>query len=201
MFVIIREHLLRNNTLSHKLLLQPNPIPNPIKNRPMPKQTIIPIRNPMPLIRKMQKPTRHAQALQHIKRLQRLRNNNPIIQIIPDHKLRRAEILRMHQRVPEFVVVAVVPDGAVVVALDEPELVGGVGTDLRYLAVVAYECFEFAAERVALDPVGHEAAEGGAGGDGARGVDVRDVGADVREDFDEVGVGGAAPVVLDLKVC
>jgi len=146
----------------------------------MPKQTIIPIRNPMPLIRKMQKPTRHAQALQHIKRLQRLRNNNAIIQIIPDHKLGRAKVLRMHQRVPEFVVVAVVPDSAVVVALDEPELVGGVGTDLRHLAVVAYERFEFAAQSVALDPVSHEAAEGGAGGDGARGVDVGDVGADVR---------------------
>jgi len=43
-----------------------------IEYRPMPQQTIIPIRNPMALIRKVQKSTRHAQTLQHIERLQGL---------------------------------------------------------------------------------------------------------------------------------
>jgi hypothetical protein len=47
-------------------------------------------------------------------------------------------------------------------------------------------------------PVDHVAAERCAGGDCVVGVDVADVVADVLEDFDEVGVGRAAPVGLDL---
>lgn len=66
------------------------------------------------------------------------------------------------------------------------------------LAVVADEGFEFAAEFVALDPVDHVAAKRGAGSDGAVRVDEIDVVAKVLEDFDEIAVGGAAPVCLDL---
>jgi hypothetical protein len=47
-------------------------------------------------------------------------------------------------------------------------------------------------------PVDHIAAERCAGGDGAVGVDVADVVADVLEDLDKVGVRCAAPVGLNL---
>jgi hypothetical protein len=93
---------------------------------------------------------------------------------------------------------AVIPNGAVVVALDEPQLVRCVGADLRRFAVVADERFEFAAEVMALNPVHHVTAEGSSGCDGSVSVDVRHVVAEVLEDFDEIGIWGAAPVVLDL---
>jgi hypothetical protein len=93
---------------------------------------------------------------------------------------------------------AVVPNGTVIVTLDEPQLVRCVGADLRRFAVVADESFEFAAKVVALDPVHHVAAEGSSGCDGSVGVNVRHVVAEVLEDFDEIGVGSTAPVVLDL---
>lgn len=64
-------------------------------------------------------------------------------------------------------------------------------------AVVGDEGFEFATERVSLDPVYHVTAVGGAEGDGAGGVDVGEVGFDVFEAFYQVGVRTATPVVLD----
>ena len=148
----------------------------------------------------MQEPTGHAHSLEDIERLQRLANNHAEIEIIAHDKLRGTEVGGVEQRVPFLVVGAVVPDGAVVVALDEPDLVGGVGADVGHLAVVADERFEFPAERVALDPVHYIATEGGASSNGACRVDVEHVVAHVFEDLDEVGVRGAAPVVLDLEI-
>jgi hypothetical protein len=135
-----------------------------------------------------------------------------------DNKLWRTSIRKMRKRIPEFIVLALVPHSTVVVALDKPDFIRGVGTDLVYFAVVADEGFEFAAEGVALDPgvrvrggsnlqfvrakgdlpVDHVAPERCAGSDCVVGVNVADVVADVLEDFDEVGVGCAAPVGLDL---
>lgn len=142
----------------------------------------------MALIREMQEATRHTQRLQHIESLEWLRNDHTVVQVITNNKLGRAEVLSMVERVPLLVVGAVVPHGAVVVALDEPDLVGGVGADVGHLAVVADEGFEFAAEVVALDPVHHVAAERGAGGDGVLGVNVVDVVAQMLENLDKVRV-------------
>lgn len=105
----------------------------------------------------------------------------------------------MVQGVPFLIVGTVVPHGAIVVALDEPDFVGSVRADIGHFAVVADQRFELVAEVVALDPVHHVAAKRGAGGDGAGGVDVGDVVAEVFEDFDEISVGCAAPVVLNLS--
>ena len=182
----------------------------------MPQQTILPVVDPMSVIREMQKPRRHTQTLEDVESLQALRLNNAIIKVVMNNKLRCASIHEMRKRIPEFVVFALVPHSAVVVALDKPQLVGGVGTDLVHLAVVADEGFEFAAEIVALNlykvsmgltgrvcrevmyPVRHVAAERCAGGDSARGVDVGDVVTDMIEDGYEVRVGRAAPVCLYL---
>jgi hypothetical protein len=51
---------------------------------------------------------------------------------------------------------------------------------------------------VTLNPIHHIAAERGAGSDGAGGVDVWHVVAEMLKDLDEVGVRCTAPVVLDL---
>jgi hypothetical protein len=190
--------LLRDNTVRHQLLIQPDPEPNPVEDCRMPKLRVVPVCDPMALIREVQEATWHTQSLQHIEGLQRLRDNNTVVQIITDHELGRTEVLGVNERVPFLVVGAVVPDGAVVVALDKPDLIGGVGADLRHLAVMADERLELAAEVVALDPVHHVAAEGGAGGDGTSGVDVWHVVAEMLKDLDEVGVWCTAPVVLDL---
>jgi hypothetical protein len=164
----------------------------------MPELRIVPVGDPMPLVGEVQEATRHTQSLQHIEGLQRLRDDNTVVQIITDHELGSAEVLSVHKRVPFLVVGAVVPDGAVVVALNKPDLIGCVGADLCHLAIVTDECFELATKVVALDPVHHIAAERGAGGDGTSGVDVWHVITEMLKDLNKVGVWCTAPVVLDL---
>ena len=100
-----------------------------------------------------------AQRLQDVEGLETLCLHNTVVQIVVHDELRGASVAKRYEGIPAFVVVAVSPDGAVVVALDEPDFVCGVGADLVDFAVVAHEGFEFAAERVALDPVDHVAAE------------------------------------------
>lgn len=114
-------------------------------------------------------------------------------------EFRSAEVLGVDEWVPALVVVAIVPDSAVVVVLDEPDFVSGVGTDLRGFAIVTDEGFEFATECVALNPIGHVASERGTGSNGAGGVDVWNVIAEVLKHLYKVGVWGSAPVILDLK--
>lgn len=68
-------------------------------------------------------------------------------------KMRRRKVLRMRERIPNRIVLAIVPDRPILVVLDEEQLVRGVGAELVDFAVVRDEGFEFAAESVALDPV------------------------------------------------
>jgi hypothetical protein len=96
----------------------------------------------MTLIGEVQKARRHAQTLQNIESLQSFSLHNTVVQIVVDDELRCASIDKMRKRVPEFVVLAVIPDSTVVVALDEPEFVGSVGTDLVDLSVVTDKRFE-----------------------------------------------------------
>lgn len=70
-----------------------------------------------------------------------------------DDELRGAEVGRVNDRVPFLVVGAIVPDRAIVVALDEPQLVGRVAGDLVDLAVVADKSLELAAKIVTLNPL------------------------------------------------
>ena len=86
----------------------------------MPEKTVLPACNPMTFIGEMQEARRHTQALQNVERLQSLGLHNTVIEIVMDDELGGAGIGEMGKRVPEFVVGAVVPDRAVVVALDKP---------------------------------------------------------------------------------
>lgn len=145
--------LLLNNNILNQLLILASIIPDPVKDILMPQQRILAINHPMPLIREMQEATRDAQALQHIEQHNPLRDNNTVVQVIMHTELGRAEIRRVFERVKFRVVFDVVPDGAVLIVLDEEDFVGGVGAALGELAVVGYEGFEFATEGVSLDPV------------------------------------------------
>ena len=145
--------LLQNNPLRTQPLILPGPKPHPIKHSPMPDQAILPIRNPMRLIGEMQEPTRDAERLQHVEVLQALGDGHAVVAVVVRDEVRGAEVSRVRQRVPLLVLVAVGPDGAVVVALDEPDLVGAVRADLVDLAGVRDERLEALAELVGLDPV------------------------------------------------
>lgn len=103
----------------------------------------------------------------------------------------------MRGRVPALVIGEGVPESAVEIVLHEPELFGRVLGDGVERAVVGYYGFEFAAEGLALDPVGHVAAVGGAKGHGAVGVDVGEVLNDVVKAENEVFVRSSAPLVLN----
>jgi hypothetical protein len=141
-----------DNILDQRIL-QSSIILDPVKDRPMPHQTILPVQNPMALIREMQEPRRDTKRLEDVEKTQALSDGQTEIQIVVDDELGRAEVLGVVDGIPFLVVVTVVPDGAVLVLLDEPDFVGAVGTDLVEFAVVRDDGFEFAAELVALDPV------------------------------------------------
>jgi hypothetical protein len=106
----------------------------------------------MPLVGEMQESRWHTKALKDIESLKALRLHNAIIQIIMDNELRRARVGEVSERIPKFIVLAFIPHCAVVVVLDEPDLVGSVGSDLVHFAVVADERLELAAKVVALNP-------------------------------------------------
>lgn len=74
----------------------------------------------MAFIWEMQKPRWHAQTLQDIECLETLSLDNTIIEIVMDDELWCASVAKVSQRIVLLVVVAVVPDGAVVVMLDKP---------------------------------------------------------------------------------
>ncbi len=112
-------------------------------------------------------------------------------------QMRRLPILRKARGIPLLVILAIVPQRAAEIVVREEQLFRGILVQGAEDTVVGDEGFELAAEGVALDPVDHEAAVGGAEGDGAGGVDVREVGGDVFEAFDEIDVWTAAPVVLN----
>lgn len=137
--------LLVNNTLLHELLIQSSIVPDPVENTLVPQQAVVPLRDPMALIRKVQKATRHAQALQDVEGLQTFRDQHTVVQVVMDDKLGGAEVGRVDDRIPLLVVGAVIPDRAVIVALDEPQLISRVAGNLVDLAIVADESLELAA--------------------------------------------------------
>lgn len=151
--------LLRDDAVHGQLLVESDPVADPVEDGLVPQQAILPVGHPVALVREMQEPRGYAQTLEDVEGLQALCLDNTVVQFVVDDELGCASVAEIGEGIPAFVVVAVVPDGAVVVVLDEPDLVGGVGADLVDFAVVADECFELAAEGVALDPVDHVAAE------------------------------------------
>lgn len=49
-----------DNALLHELLIQPSIVPDPVEDALVPQQAVIPLCNPVTLIREMQEATRHA---------------------------------------------------------------------------------------------------------------------------------------------
>lgn len=70
------------NPFTQQLLIQPDPISNPIKNIPVPQQTILPIIHPVPLVGEMQKARRHAEALQHVEQQDALGGHDAVVEVI-----------------------------------------------------------------------------------------------------------------------
>lgn len=158
----------------------------------------MPVGNPVTLIREMQEARGHTKTLEDVESLKTLSLEDAVIKIVVDNEFRGAGIGEVSKGLPHLVVLAVFPDGAVVIALDEPEFVCAVGGDLVDFAVVADKGLEFATEGVALDPIDHVAAERSAGSNGAVRINVVDVVAEVLKDLNEVSVRAATPVCLDL---
>lgn len=115
-----------------------------------------------------------------------------------DDKVWRREVLGVGKRVPDLVVLAVVPDGAVLVLLNEPDFVRGVGAELVELAVVRDDGLEPAAEVVALDPVHTVTTITSTGCNGPVHIDVANVILDVIHQCNPVAIWRSTPVVLDF---
>jgi hypothetical protein len=145
--------LLVDDTLLHELLIQASVVSDPVEDALVPQQAVVPLRDPVALIGEVQETARHAQTLQDIEGLQSLRDQYTVVQVVMDNELGGAEVRRVDDGIPLLVIGAVVPDCAVVVALDEPQLIGRVAGDLVHLAVVADESLELAAKIVALNPL------------------------------------------------
>jgi hypothetical protein len=170
-------YLLIDDPFSDELLIQPNPVPDPVKDVRVPHQAVVPAHDPMALIREMQEARRHAERLEDVEERDAVGLDNAVVEVVWLHvstghlgrmldrgeggcgkkregrrggrtmhdELRRAEVLRVRHRIPHSVVLTVVPQRAVLVVLDEPQLLRRVGTELVALAVVRNERLELAA--------------------------------------------------------
>jgi hypothetical protein len=118
----------------------------------MPKQAVLPVVHPMTLVREVQETRCHAETLENVESLKALCLHNAIIEVVVDNELRCASIGEMRKRVPELVILALIPHSAVVVMLDEPDFISCVGTYLVHFSVVTHERFKFATKVVALNP-------------------------------------------------
>lgn len=142
-----------NNDILDQFFILTSPVPDPIEDALVPHKAVLAVQNPVALVGKVQEPRGHPQALQDVEEHHALGNGQTEVKVIVHHKLRCAEVISVVDWVPPLVVVAVVPDGPVLVLLDEPQLLGAIGPDLVQLAVVCDDGFEFAAEIVTLDPI------------------------------------------------
>lgn len=112
-------------------------------------------------------------------------------------EVRRAPILRIARRVPDGVVLAIVPKRTVLVVLDEENLIRGVRAELIDLPIVRDQRLEPVAQLLPLDPVHAEPAKRRTRRDRAIRIRPRHVRFDVVEQGHEVAVRRAAPVVGD----
>ena len=69
------------------------------------------------------------------------------------NEVRCGEVLRVCHGVPDSVVLAVVPKSAVLVVLDEEQLVGSVSAELIDLAIMGDEGLELATQSMSLNPI------------------------------------------------
>lgn len=103
----------------------------------MPQQAVLSVGDPMALIWEVQESAGNALALEDVECLHTLGNYDTVVLVVVNDELGGLEVVGVCEGVPFFVVGTVIPDCAVVVTLDEPELISGVRADLVNLAVVA----------------------------------------------------------------
>lgn len=113
-----------NNNILNQFFILTSPVPDPVEDALVPYQAVLAVQNPVALVREVQEPRGHPQALQDIEEHYALGDGQTEVKVVVHDKLRRAEVLGVVERVPPLVVVAVVPDGPVLVLLDEPQLLG-----------------------------------------------------------------------------
>lgn len=75
----------------------------------MPKQTVIAIRHPMPLVREVQEATRHTETLQHVERLQRLGDDDAVVEVVADDEFGGAEVFGVDEGIPPARTLVIVP--------------------------------------------------------------------------------------------
>ena len=92
--------------------LQPHLRINKVEHGLMPQQTILVLQHPMILIRKSEKLALHTPTLQRVKRRQALPNQQPIIQLAVDDKVRCVPVLRVPAGIPLLPGIAVLPGSA-----------------------------------------------------------------------------------------
>src|SRR5690242_6722309 len=84
--------LLVNDTFLIKLLIQTSVVPYPIEDALVPQQAVVPLGHPMTFIWEVQEATRDTEALQYVERLQALRDEHTVVEIVVDNEFRSAEI-------------------------------------------------------------------------------------------------------------
>lgn len=98
----------------------------------------------MRLVGEVEEAARHAEALEDVEGLEALGDGDAVVAVAVDDELGRLEVAGVRQGIPALIVLPVVPDGAVRVVLDEPQLVRRVLRHLVDLAIVADERLELA---------------------------------------------------------
>lgn len=148
----------------------------------------------MVLVGEVKEPAGNTTLLENVKQTQSLRDGKTVVEIVVDNQMGGGESQDTLRRtgVKAAVVITHVPERPVELALHEPELLGGDLGVSNECTVVRDERLEFAAQIAALNPVHHEPAVAGTGGDAAVGVDVVEVVADIFPGLNEVFIGRTA---------
>ena len=163
----------------------------------MPQHRVLPVLNPVVLVREVEEAAGDAEQLQGIEHGNALADGKAVVEVVVDDELRGGEVAGVGQGVRLGVDLTLIPDGAIVLVQHEEELLGAKVRVGGGNTVVADEGLELVAEVVALNPVGHVAAVRGAGFDGVAGVDERHGVADVVEGVDQILVRVGLPVAGD----
>ena len=144
-------HLLGND-ITVKGVNLASVVVDPVEDCLVPEQRVLPVDDPVVLVREVEEAGRHTEELQSVEHGNAFADGESVVEVVVDDELGSGEVLCVRQRVRLGVDLALVPDGAVVLVQHEEELLGAKVRVGGGYTVVADKSLELVAEVVALDP-------------------------------------------------
>lgn len=191
---VVSNHLVTDGEIAQRLTL--GPVVDPVEDLGVPEQAVFLLEHPVVLVGEVEEPGGDTAGLEDVEQAQAVALGQTVVKRVVDDELGSGPVGNVVLGVPLAVRVGV-PDAAVVVVADEPELLRGPCALGVGDTVVGDEALELVAEVVGLDPVGHVTTVRSTGGDAVLSVNPWHAGVDVVPGVDQVVVWPATPLALD----